>query len=133
MLVSFADPLHGHYGGIYQAGGWIYTGTTQDYKAWKVGDRIIHPRSLDGGKWMGEPKPVPKGAIAVVLPGKHRYLYPLDKAMRRQIEPLRQPYPKRADEAKEIARPVTSGETGGASPTRPLLSHQPETETCVAA
>ena len=26
---------------------------------------------------------------------KYKYLYPLDRAMRRQIEPLRKPYPKR--------------------------------------
>ena len=29
LIVSFSDPEQGHVGGIYQGGGWIYTGTTQ--------------------------------------------------------------------------------------------------------
>jgi hypothetical protein len=28
IIISFADPERGHHGGIYQAGGWIYTGTS---------------------------------------------------------------------------------------------------------
>lgn len=37
---------------------------------------------------------------ATIIKGtaKHRYLYPLDRAMRRQIQKLAQPYPKRAAE-----------------------------------
>lgn len=31
----------------------------------------------------------------VIVSGKHKYLYPLDKAMRKQIAPLAQPYPKK--------------------------------------
>jgi hypothetical protein len=53
------------------------------------------------------------------MPGKHRYLMPLDDAMREQIEPLRQPYPKRVRSADS----GTSGdqpEGGGATPTRTL-------------
>jgi hypothetical protein len=52
--------------------------------------------------------------------GKHRYLYPLDDAMRKQIEPLRKPYPKRGTgETDNAAQP--NAQTGGASPTVPLL------------
>jgi hypothetical protein len=29
-----------------------------------------------------------------ITKGKRKYLMPMDKAMRRQIEPLRRPYPK---------------------------------------
>jgi hypothetical protein len=50
---------------------------------------------------------VPKheDCIEVPLLGKHRYLYPLDDAMRKQIAPLSKPYPKRqhADEVKRDA------------------------------
>jgi len=30
LLVSFADPLQNHHGGIYQAMNWIYTGRSSD-------------------------------------------------------------------------------------------------------
>src|SRR3990167_7910333 len=29
LLVSYADPEHGHVGGIYQAGGWVFSGMSQ--------------------------------------------------------------------------------------------------------
>lgn len=29
LVISMADPKQGHHGGIYQAGGWVYTGTTK--------------------------------------------------------------------------------------------------------
>ena len=52
------------------------------------------------------------------VPGKHKYLYPLDDEIRQRIEPLRQPYPKRPKDSSE-----PSGfhpEEGGAAPTRAL-------------
>jgi hypothetical protein len=55
---------------------------------------------------------------------KHRYLYPLDAAMRAQIEPLRKPYPKRASEASSDAPPAQGGEDGAA----PILTLQSETQ-----
>tara|TARA_R110002050_G_scaffold237477_3_gene373386 strand:- start:493 stop:735 length:243 start_codon:yes stop_codon:yes gene_type:complete len=33
------------------------------------------------------------------MPGKHRYLMPLDKEMAEQIKPLAKPYPKREKQA----------------------------------
>ena len=69
--------------------------------------RIEHPRSLHhrygvGGQsipWLRAH--VDPNAERVETARKHKYLYPLDDDMRRQIEPLRKPYPKRehADEA----------------------------------
>jgi hypothetical protein len=53
--------------------------------------------------------------------GKYRYLMPLDPAMRAQIAPLAKPYPKRG--TGEIDNALQSNaETGGASPTVPLLN-----------
>jgi hypothetical protein len=37
--------------------------------------------------------------VAVAVPGKHRYLMPLDDDMRARILPLAKPYPKRAKQA----------------------------------
>lgn len=102
LIVSYADPNQGHVGAIYQAGNWIYTGqTSRDFQAVDSLGRIWHSRQVSrtGLKIQyGELRVVPKLDDCEVVPllGKHRYLYPLDKAMRRQIEPLARPYPKRA-------------------------------------
>lgn len=105
LIVSFADTSEGHHGGIYQAGNWIYTGQqpqTTEYLA------------PDGKRWHG--RMVSKTGIIkvqgeykkcwrhdqcepIVRPGKHRYLMPLTKKMRKQILPLSKPYPKRSKQA----------------------------------
>jgi hypothetical protein len=43
MIISMADPVHGHVGGIYQAGNWIYTGTTKpDVQYYRDGKWMHH-------------------------------------------------------------------------------------------
>ena len=84
LLFSYADPSRGHNGAIYQAMGWIYVGTS-------------HPQ----GDVMGEHKRSAsrrgslRGARFRPTIPKHKYLMPLDAAMRAQIAPLAKPYPKR--------------------------------------
>lgn len=98
LLISMADPLQGHIGGIYQAGNWIYTGETKpDVLYFSRGEWVHHRTATSRGS--------AKGLPSRPLPPKYRYLYPLDDAMRKQIEPLRQPYPKRehANEAIQDA------------------------------
>ena len=103
LLVSYADPYEAHHGGIYQAMNWIYTGqTSRDFAIIDKTGKRWHSRMVSTTgykKSFGAPKRVikPDEGKRVDLPGKHKYLYPLDKAMRRQIEPLSKPYPKRAD------------------------------------
>lgn len=98
LVVSFADPAEGHHGGIYQAGGWLYAGTTPSARYFKIKGRQVHPRrvGLAGGvqslAWVQAN--MDPNAAYIDKPGKHRYLYPLDRAMRRQIEPLRRPAPR---------------------------------------
>jgi hypothetical protein len=101
LIVSFADPVHGHVGGIYQAGGWIYTGTSSSAKAYRdKSGRLWHQRMVTASgctKVFGRRKQVlsPDQCEIVMLPGKHRYLYPLDAAMWAKITPLGRPYPKK--------------------------------------
>jgi len=126
LIVSFADSEQGHYGGIYQAGNWLYVGA-DSYHCYKVSGELVHPRTLYsrygvGGQsvpWLRlhvDPK-----AERIITAQKYKYLYPLDDDMRKRIEPLRKPYPKRphANEAIENAPGDQSG-NGGASPTRSL-------------
>lgn len=100
LIVSFADPEHGHHGGIYQAAGWIFTGNSAASDEYLVNGKRWHGRAFRVSKpahlttkqaleAMDSNYQVVKGS------SKHRYLYPLDGMMRKQIEPLRQPYLKR--------------------------------------
>lgn len=103
LIVSFADTRYGHHGGIYQGGGWVYSGdygsSGNMYRVCgvEVHAKTLHSRYGTGGQSIGwlhanvDPK-----ACRLKLPIKHRYLMPLDDEMRKRIEPLRKPYPKRA-------------------------------------
>ena len=124
LIISFADPNQDHIGAIYQAAGWIYTGTSSESTVYidRRGHEF-HARNI--GSYTGVDKyGVKKYNRAEMIseesrPGKYRYLYPLDPAMRSQIEPFRKPYPKR--ERGEIDNAAESNpQTGGASPTRSL-------------
>ena len=90
LIVSYADPLQGHRGAIYQAMNWVYVGRSQGTVSAILGGEVIHKRTIHRryGTLTGQEKTEKQW--------KHKYLYPLDRAMRRQIVPLAQPYPKRA-------------------------------------
>ena len=95
LVYSYADPHEGHHGGIYQAMNWIYTGQTTTADTWTVNGKLIHRRAYTGVNYGAPKQKLPQNAKRVTVPAKHRYLYPLDRAMRKQIAPLAQPYPKR--------------------------------------
>ena len=125
LVVSFADPAEGHHGGIYQAGGWIYTGESEPSWQWLHNGRWKHNREITSGAF-GNPRQV---VNYKVLPkrqtlGKHRYLYPLDAEMRARIAPLAKPYPKRSlcEQGEIDSAPQTNAETEGARPICSLPS-----------
>ena len=123
ILISFADPFHGHNGAIYQAGNWIYAGKSAASGIYKMpnGD-LIDPRRFNG-HGHNSPKEIPREAVKIRTPGKHRYLYPLDDEMRKQIEPLRKPYPKRISGGSNLSdAPGDHPGEGGSIPTPPLHS-----------
>ena len=124
LIVSFADPREGHTGVIYQAGNWIYTGETTKTSAYKtIQGKIIHPRSIGASDFKkGKKKALPTGAVKIILPGKHRYLMPLDKKMRKQILPLSKPYPKK--HAAEVGNGSDQEHSGGSTPTQPLQAQE---------
>jgi hypothetical protein len=109
LIASFADPDQNHYGGIYQAGNWIYTGKTIAADEYIVNGRKMHGRALRSTRSSHKlknisAKNIEDWAKKVLDPNikkiqgssKHRYLYPLTQEMRDKIEPLRKPYPKPA-------------------------------------
>lgn len=121
LCVSFADPFQKHHGGIYQAGGWVYSGTSAPSYMWKLPNgELAHDRRFSGQGW-NAPKNPPAGSCRIRVPGKHRYLMPLDDEIRDRIEPLRKPYPKRAASADSGTPGIQPG-GGGANPTAALLT-----------
>lgn len=100
LIVSFADPQYGHHGGIYQGGNWIYCGDTANGKEFWYKGKRLHSRQVSEKGWniqQGVKRKTVKPSECEIIEtkGKHRYLMPLDKKMRKQIECLRKPYPKK--------------------------------------
>ena len=118
LLISYADPMQDHHGGVYQASGWIYTGrSADDWKLVMQNGKSFHSRVAGTHVHFGVKKTIDVSrGTRVTLPGKHRYLMPLDPEMRARILPLAKPYPKRT---KEQAPGHPSG-LGGVTPTRAL-------------
>jgi len=119
LCISFADPFQGHYGGIYQAGGWIYTGDSSSSYMYRLPTgEMTHERRWSGTGWNAKKTP-PIGTQKIKVPGKHRYLMPLDDEMRAKIAPLAKPYPKRA---VSVAGDTSANhaEEGGSIPTTAL-------------
>lgn len=124
LIVSFADQSKGHHGGIYQATNWIYAGlSSPSVEFWKDGKRW-HPRQLSESGFtvqFGQKRKVPKPSECkkIQVPGKHRYLMPLDDEMRKKVKCLAKPYPKRAS-SKEIVAPCDQQGESGVNPTDAL-------------
>jgi len=124
LIVSFADSEQGHHGGIYQANGWLYLGGKRD-RAYRLHGRMYHPKTLHsrygfGGQsipWLRAN--VDPHAEQVMMADKHKYVYPLDAAMRAQLLPLSKPYPRR--QPLESEGPSDQGGIEGAA-MRPVGS-----------
>ena len=119
LVVSFADPAANHHGGIYQGGNWCYLGKSSCGFEWRLNGKRLNKRAYTGHNFGSAKLEVPKGAEKVNIPGKHRYLMPLDDEIRKRIEPLRKPYPKRV---RSVDSDTTANHAveGGANPTRTL-------------
>jgi hypothetical protein len=123
LLVSYADPQHGHHGGIYQAGGWTYVGDSEARTDFLAPDgKVWHSRMVSASgrkKVYGEYRAVwrPDQCRIVSLPGKHKYIYPLDPDMRAKIAPLAKPYPRRSRATSIEDAPAIHAGEGGSQPT----------------
>jgi hypothetical protein len=109
-VLSYADPEHGHHGGIYQASNWTFVGPSIGGQPLFVTDtgEIVHPRTLYSRYGT---QSVPK--ILDINPGwrifhpipKHRYIMPLNIRKKKALEIIKcdeLPYPKPGEEGKII-------------------------------
>jgi hypothetical protein len=92
-IVSFADPKEGHKGGVYQAGNWFYTGKSNPVVEYYIDSRWRHKKSVYD-------HPQRPYAPNRTMPGKFRYLYPLDKNLRRKLAKLSLQYPNAVEGLK---------------------------------
>jgi hypothetical protein len=126
LVVSYADADQEHLGGIYKASNWVYVGLLNEgsKSALVVKGKKTHPKSIYSLGVIRSLEEVRKhldpNASLFITKGKHKYLYPLDDAMRAQILPLAKPYPKRGTGEIDNAR-QSNAETEGASPIVPLV------------
>jgi hypothetical protein len=115
LIVSYADKNQNHHGGIYQATNWIFCGMAKDYGgSLIINGKQIHGRSV-GAKYGTRSleyirKHVDKNATFAETSGKYKYLMPLDDEMRKKVQSLAKPYPKRASSKDIVAPDDQSGE-----------------------
>lgn len=111
LVVSYADADQKHYGTIYQATNWLYVGT--NLRNVKDGSYIIHGERVHGRRISNYVRAkgglrgltrlqfvqryYDRNATEYVTHGKRKYLMPLDKRLRKQLQPLVKPYPKDPD------------------------------------
>ena len=99
LIVSYADATQNHHGGIYQATNWIYEGEFAKEQGIRIKNKIIHRRSLNAKygtsalDWLR--KNVDSKAEVIVGLPKHKYLYPLDSEVKKEVQKLAKVYPKR--------------------------------------
>lgn len=127
LVVSFADPNVGHRGGIYQAGGWVYTGCSPASDEVLFDGKWVHTRMLRPTGWGTTPRIARlSDERKAQLPrrrrlGKHRYVMPLDRAMRRQVAALALPYPRgRGLDGEPAGLPPDSAGSTPADRSEPL-------------
>jgi hypothetical protein len=113
LIVSYADMEQGHHGGIYQAGNWTYVGCSGISEKVFFRGRWAHKRTVDSIRGNHKGLPVKKTLE------KHTYLMPLDNEMRKKVQSLAKPYPKRAS-SKDIVVPDDQSGEGSESLTDAL-------------
>lgn len=117
LIISFADSRQNHFGIIYQAGNWIYTGSVKSSPEFYLNNRWMHQRTVNSLFGSLKHRDV-KNCKRRDGGWRHRYLYPLDKEIRKQIQPLAKPYPRPASIDSDAESHQDS--QGGASPTAGL-------------
>jgi len=101
IIVSYADADENHFGIIYQATNWIYTGHNKPTgrSAFIINGKKTHPKSLYSKGIKQSISEVRKyldsNATEFISEGKRKYIYPLDKTLIEMCNELKKPYPKK--------------------------------------
>jgi hypothetical protein len=87
LVVSYADKGQNHLGVIYQATNWLYLGESES-------SGIEH---FCNGKWLHSRHG--RSNVTRKLPGKYKYVYPLNNLTKKNILLKSKPYPKKETNA----------------------------------
>lgn len=128
LVVSYADIDQNHYGTIYQATNWYYTGETNIgmrtgfiINGKKTHNKTVHSKgviqSLEEVR-----KHLDKNAQPYITNGKRKYIYPIDKKLIPLCKSLSKPYPKNAEIAHKGER-LSSRQEGAFDSTVPLKNN----------
>lgn len=125
-IISYADPEQGHHGGIYQAMGWVYIGTSHAQREMILEGREVHKRTVSSRFGTVSPERIRAANPAInirygPIRFKHCYALPLCPSVAAKLAPIRKPYPKRAGSIDNDA-PAIQRDEGGAIPTPALHS-----------
>jgi len=105
FILSYADPVQGHLGNVYQASNWIYIGLSSSTPLYDMGDgKLHHSRSLAHAYGTHSIRFFAEHGVVVQLVGqepKHRYIYLLDPSWRDRLVTPVLPYPKRQGEFRQ--------------------------------
>lgn len=101
-IVSYADTGQNHYGYIYQATNWVYTGMSSEQIKYTDGCKVYHKKTLSGRYGNAIENELKKyGFKKVMSSKKHRYFYLLGtkKQKKEMLELIKDkyeilPYPK---------------------------------------
>ena len=98
ILVSYADPLAGHKGYVYQAASWTYLGMSNADKLYWINGKPLHSKGVSNKyvttnlQWIRGN--VDSDAYTEPLPPKHKYAFGLNRRMRKLLKGMARPYPK---------------------------------------
>lgn len=96
LIISYADPMQGHHGGIYQAMNWICTGQTRGDKAVILNGKLTHKRSISSkyGTLSFDKIREITGKSCEYGPIQYKitYLFALDDETAQMINDLKKPY-----------------------------------------
>lgn len=111
LVISYADADQGHFGTIYQATNWIYTGIENigSRGAFIINGKKTHPKSVYAIEIIDENgikrhcpqtleavrKYIDPDATEFFTQGKRKYIFPMNKRIRKRLAHLAQPYPKK--------------------------------------
>jgi len=127
LVVSYADAGQGHVGILYQAVGFYFIGSS-DQSYIRVLGKVEHPRTLwdrygrqgQSIQWLRDN--VDPNACRVEQAPKLKYVFCLDRKLRRELQAIALPYPKSAAEVNPGDTSGVQPEEAGSSPSRPLHS-----------
>ena len=116
LIVSYSDPSQNHKGGIYQANNWIYVGRGVKGKTYVLNGKTYHSKNISdfcrtrksvwksfkGTKLEFLQKYWDENMKVIDTPGKHKYLFPLNKKAKRKLMKIALPYPKSFDDGQKM-------------------------------